>query len=49
MKEAKAQAAGPAVVLSFVHPAWGQTLPCDPTAKWIGNDPGATPVSAQQQ
>ena len=43
---AAAAAGPPAYVLSFVHGAWGQTLPCDPTAKWIGNDPSAIPGSA---
>ncbi len=43
---AAADAGPPAIVLTFVHPAWGQVLPCDPTAKWIGNDPNATPTSA---
>lgn len=40
-----AQSSAPAVVLSFVHPAWGQSLPCDPLAKWIGTDAGASPMS----
>jgi hypothetical protein len=43
---AAADAGPPAIVLTFVHPAWGQTLPCDATAQWIGNDPVATPTSA---
>jgi hypothetical protein len=41
-----ADAGPPAIVLSFIHGAWGQTLPCNPSSKWIGNDPGATPISA---
>ncbi len=43
---AAAAAGPPAFVLSFVHPAWLPSLPCDPAAKWIGIDPGATPRSA---
>jgi len=43
-----AAAAGgpPAFVLSFIHPAWGPTLPCDPAAQWIGTNPQAAPQSA---
>src|SRR5262245_33092073 len=43
---AAASSGPPAFVLSFVHPAWGQTLTCDPQAKWIGIHPAATPMSA---
>jgi hypothetical protein len=42
---AAASAGPPAFVLTFVHGAWGQTLPCNPQSKWIGNDPSATPGS----
>lgn len=35
----------PAVVIN-PHPAWLQSLPCDPLAKWIGVDPVGTPTSA---
>ncbi len=28
------------------HPAWLQSLACDPQAQWIGIDPSATPASA---
>lgn len=42
---AAADAGPPAFVLSFVHPAWGQSLPCDPAAQWVGVDPNATPLS----
>lgn len=42
---AAADAGPPAIVLSFVHPAWGQSLPCDPAAQWVGVDPNATPMS----
>ena len=39
--------AGPsAVVLSFIHPAWTRSLPCDPLAQWIGVAADATPLSA---
>ncbi len=35
----------PAIVIT-PHPAWLQSLPCDPLAKWIGTDPVGTPASA---
>jgi len=35
----------PAIVIN-PHPAWLQSLPCDPLAKWIGTDPAGTPASA---
>lgn len=35
----------PAVVIT-PHPAWLQSLPCDPQAQWIGIDPVGTPASA---
>lgn len=35
----------PAVVIT-PHPAWLQSLPCDPLAQWIGTDPVGTPASA---
>ena len=43
-----AAAAGgpPAIVESFIHPAWGPTLPCDPAAQWIGTNAQASPQSA---
>ena len=39
-------AAPPAVVLSFVHPAWIPHLACDPLALWIGTTANANPISA---
>lgn len=35
----------PAIVIN-PHPAWLQSLPCDPAAQWIGTDPVGTPASA---
>jgi hypothetical protein len=35
----------PAIVLSYVHPAWIAGISCDPLAQWIGVDPNATPTS----
>lgn len=35
----------PATVIN-PHPAWLQSLACDPQAKWIGVDPSGTPTSA---
>jgi hypothetical protein len=43
---AAASSGPPAFVLSFVHGAWGQSLQCDPQAKWIGINPQANPMSA---
>lgn len=40
-----ALSAPPAVVLSSVHPAWIQSISCDPQAKWIGTDASGTPMS----
>ena len=40
-----ALSAPPAVVLSFVHPAWIQGITCDPLAQWIGTDAFGTPLS----
>jgi hypothetical protein len=40
-----ALSAPPAIVLSYVHPAWIPGITCDPLAKWIGTDPNATPMS----
>lgn len=38
--------AGPqAIVLSFIHPLWGQSLSCDPLAQWVGVAPNADPLS----
>lgn len=36
----------PAVVESFIHPAWGPNLPCDLAAKWIGTNAPSAPQSA---
>lgn len=42
---AAAGAGPPAIVLSFIHPAWGQSLACDPLAQWVGVAPNADPLS----
>lgn len=43
---AAANSAPPAVRLSYIHPAWGTSIPCEPNASWIGVDALATPRSA---
>lgn len=35
----------PAIIIN-PHPAWLQSLACDPQAQWIGTDPVGTPASA---
>jgi hypothetical protein len=42
---AAADAGPPAVVLSYIHPAWAPSLACDPLARWVGVAPGADPIS----
>jgi hypothetical protein len=37
---------GRSALVINAHPAWLQTLPCDPLARWIGTDPVGTPASA---
>lgn len=43
-----AAAAGgpPAIVESFIHPAWGPNLPCDLAAQWIGTNAQSSPQTA---
>jgi hypothetical protein len=42
---AAADAGPPAIVLSFIHPAWTPSLACDPLAQWVGVAPTADPIS----
>ncbi len=45
--EFTAALAGPqATVIGFPHPAWQTSIPCDPSAAWVGRDNFGTPMSA---
>lgn len=41
-----AYSAPPAVICTFIHPAWATSIPCDTSARWIGVDAAATPLSS---
>ena len=38
--------APPATICSFIHPAWNPQMACDSSAKWIGVDAQASPLSS---